>query len=140
MWEKLEQIERRYQELSEQMAKPEIGSDVQQVQKLAQEKAAIEDLVNGYREYKAASKTLQDTRAMLSSELDADMAILVKQEIAGLESRLEELQEKHEIIGKNMHVKSLIEHLGYARASFWTSKVFLGLGLGLGLNFNCELK
>jgi len=94
MWDKLEQIEKRYQELSEQMANPEIVSDVQQLQKLAQEKATIEDLVTGYHEYRAIARSLEDTRAMLGGELEGEMATLVKQEIAGLESRLDQLQEE----------------------------------------------
>jgi peptide chain release factor 1 len=94
MWDKLEQIEKRYQELSEQMAKPEIVSDAQRLQKLAQEKAGIEDLVNDYRKYKKAARSLEDTRAMLEGDLDDEMATLVKQEIAGLESRLDQLQEE----------------------------------------------
>jgi len=94
MWDRLEQIEKRYQELSEQMAKPEIVSDAQQLQKLAQEKASIEDLVKGYHEYRTIARSLEDTRAMLGGELDDEMATLVKQEIAGLESRLDQLQEE----------------------------------------------
>jgi len=94
MWDRLEQIEKRYQELSEQMAKPEVVSDAQQLQKLAQEKAGIEDLVKEYRKYKKTARSLEDTRAMLRSELEDEMATLVKQEIAGLESRLDQLQEE----------------------------------------------
>ena len=94
MCDKLEQIEKRYQELSEQLAKPEIVSDAQQLQKLAQEKAGIEDLVKGYHEYRATARSLEDTRAMLGGDLDDEMATLVKQEIAGLESRLDQLQEE----------------------------------------------
>jgi len=94
MWDRLEQIEKRYQELSEQMAKPEVVSDAQQLQKLAQEKAGIEDLVKDYRKYKKTARSLEDTRAMLRSELEDEMATLVKQEIAGLESRLDQLQEE----------------------------------------------
>ncbi|MFC1862298.1 peptide chain release factor 1, partial [Chloroflexota bacterium] len=59
-----------------------------QLQQLAQERAGIEDMVTQYREYKAASKSLAETRAMLNDELDEEMATLVKQEIASLEEKL----------------------------------------------------
>ncbi len=94
MLDQLERVEKRYQELDQQMAKPEIASDVQQLQKLAKEKASIESLVNHYREYKAAVKTLEETKAMLDDKLDEEMATLVKQEIDGLESRLEHLNQE----------------------------------------------
>ncbi|MFC2072795.1 PCRF domain-containing protein [Chloroflexota bacterium] len=94
MWDKLEQIDKRYQELEEQIATPEIASDPKQLQKLAQERASIESVVTKYREYKATSKALEETRAMLNDGLDEDMTALVKQEIESLEAKLDhQLQE-----------------------------------------------
>jgi peptide chain release factor 1 len=95
MWDRLKQIDRRYQELSQQIATPEIATDPKQLQILAREKASIEDLVTKYREYKATSKELEETRAMLTTELDEDMSALVKQEIENLETRLD--RQLHEL-------------------------------------------
>jgi peptide chain release factor 1 len=89
MWDRLDQIERRYQELDQQMANPEIATDLKQLQALAQEKAGIEGLVTRYRQYKATAKQLEETRAMLDGGLDEDMGALVKQEIASLETKLD---------------------------------------------------
>lgn len=91
MWDRLEQIERRYQELNEQIATPEVTSDPKKLRTLAQERASIESLVTKYREYKATSKALEETRAMLHDELDEEMTVLAKQEIASLESQQEPL-------------------------------------------------
>jgi len=91
MWDRLEQIDRRYQELGRQIASPKVATDLKQLQILAQEKAGIEDLVTKYREYKATSKQLEETRAMLGNGLDKDMAALVKQEVESLESQQEHL-------------------------------------------------
>ena len=91
MWDRLEQIERRYQELNEQIAMPEVTSDPKKLRTLAQERASIESLVTKYREYKATSKALEETRAMLHDELDEEMTVLAKQEIASLESQQEPL-------------------------------------------------
>ncbi len=94
MWERLEQIEKRYQELDQQIALPEVASDPKQLQVLAKERASIEDLVTKYRQYKATARSLEETRAMLNDGLDEDMAALVKQEIDSLESQQEhQLQE-----------------------------------------------
>jgi peptide chain release factor 1 len=94
MLDRLEQIESHYQELDRQMANPEIATNLKQLQALAQEKAGIEDLVTRYREYKSTSKQLEDTRAMLTGELDEEMSALARQEIESLETRQErQLQE-----------------------------------------------
>ena len=89
MWDKLEQIDKRYQELGEQIAMPEIATDPKQLQKLAQERASIEDVVTKYQEYRATSKALAETRAMLNDGLDEEMTSLAKQEIESLEEKLD---------------------------------------------------
>jgi len=91
MLDQLEKIEKRYQELDEQMARPEVASDLKQLQALAQERASLEGVVTKYREYKATTKSLEETRAMLDDGLDEEMTALVKQEIEDLESRQERL-------------------------------------------------
>ena len=91
MLDRLERIEKRYQELDEQMAAPEVASDLKQLQVLAQERASIEDVVTKYREYKATAKSLEETRAMLGDGLDGDMAAMVKQEVESLETQLDHL-------------------------------------------------
>ena len=103
----LEQIDKRYQELEEQIATPEIASDPKQLQKLAQERASIESVVTKYREYKATARSLEETRAMLNDGLDEEMKTLVKQEIASLEAKLDhQLQElKLALLPKNANDK-----------------------------------
>jgi peptide chain release factor 1 len=89
MWDRLEQIEKHYQELEQQIATPEVATDLKKLQVLAQEKAGIEDLVTKYREYKATAKQLEDTKAMLDGGLDEGMSALAKQEIESLETKLD---------------------------------------------------
>jgi peptide chain release factor 1 len=89
MWDRLEQIDRQYEELDRQMAAPEIATDRKQLQALAQEKASIEDLVTKYREYKATAKELEDVKSMHITGLDEEMSVLVKQEIESLEAKLD---------------------------------------------------
>jgi len=94
MLDRLEIIDKRYQELNEQMAAPEIAADLKQLQALAQERASIGSLVAKYREYKATTRSLEETRAMLSDGLDEEMTALVKQEIEKLESQQDHLREE----------------------------------------------
>ena len=94
MLDRLDRVEKRYQNIAREMANPDIASDVAQLQKLAQEQSGIEELVKFYREYKETAKSLEITRTMLDDELDEEMATLVRQEITGLESRLDQLSQE----------------------------------------------
>jgi peptide chain release factor 1 len=91
MLDRLAKIEQRYEELNRQLALPELASDIKKLQELAQERAGIEALVTKYRKYKSITRTLEETRAMLDEALDEEMAELVRQEIANLEAREEQL-------------------------------------------------
>jgi peptide chain release factor 1 len=91
MLDRLAEIEKRYEELTREMARPEVASDIKRLQVLARERASVEDLVNDYRQYRAATRSLKETRAMLQDELDEEMKALAKQEIENLEAKQERL-------------------------------------------------
>ncbi len=90
----LEIIEKRYQEIDEKMAQPEVATDLNQLQALAKERASIESLVTAYREYKAITRSLEETKAMLDDRLDEEMTALAKQEIETLENQLNGLTQE----------------------------------------------
>ncbi|MFH0847022.1 MAG: peptide chain release factor 1 [Chloroflexota bacterium] len=94
MWNKLEETYKHFRELEELMARPDVTLDPQKLQALAKERASIELLATKYGEYRAKSKSLEETKAMLGEKMDAAMVSLVKQEIASLERDLERLQEE----------------------------------------------
>ena len=91
MYEKLDLIEKRYEELNRLMADPEVATDPDRLREYAQEQAEIEELVQKYRQYKATERELSETRAMLEGELDEEMQALIKEEIERLEERREAL-------------------------------------------------
>lgn len=86
MLERLETVERRYEELNELMA-----SGNGDWQRVSQEQASIEPLVSKFREYKGTMKELEETEQMLKSELDPDMAGLAREELENLKRRSDEL-------------------------------------------------
>jgi len=88
---KLDGIESRYKELSHLMAKPDIATDFEQVKTLSQEQSSIEDLVNKYRDYKATTQSLEETRQMLDETSDDEMTELAKEEIEDLKAKSEKL-------------------------------------------------
>jgi peptide chain release factor 1 len=97
MWNRLKKIEKRYEELEKEISRPEVATDLKKAQALAQERAGIEDTVASYRKYKAITKQLEDTKAMLEGELDDEMAAMAKQERTKLEAQQEKLLEELKI-------------------------------------------
>ena len=94
MWDKLDQINKKYEELIAQMGRPEIAADHKQMTKLAQEKASLDNIVGLYQEYKTTVKSLEDTRVMQNEKLDAEMLAMVKEEMHQLEEKQNRLQEE----------------------------------------------
>jgi len=91
MFNRLESIEKRYEELNQLIAQPELSSNLARLQPLAQEQASLEDTVTKYRQYKAVSKALQETQAMLDDGLEPDMIPMVKDEVANLKKRQDDI-------------------------------------------------
>ena len=94
MIEQLEKIENRFNEITEQMASQEVLSDLQQLHKLAKERASIEPLVSKYVDYKTTLKSLAETRTMLSESHGPEMAAMVKEELQTLEVKSSLLSEE----------------------------------------------
>jgi len=91
MFEKLELIQKRYDELSQLLAQAEIATDLRRLQELSKEKAGLEDIVGMYRQYKAKGKELEELEALLNSHAEAEMTALVKEEVSKLKLQQDEL-------------------------------------------------
>lgn len=91
MFEKLESLKKRYDELGQMMAQPEIYNDFQQLQALSQERSSMEELVNKYMGYKSVCKSIKDTEAMIEQGLDVEMLILAKEELNNLKTTEQKL-------------------------------------------------
>jgi peptide chain release factor 1 len=91
MFEKLELIQKRYDELSQLLAREEIATDRRRLQELSKEKATLEDIVGMYQEYRAKGKELAELEALLNSHGEAEMMALIKEEVRKLKQRQDEL-------------------------------------------------
>jgi peptide chain release factor 1 len=92
MFERLEQIEARYQDLGRQMADPEVLSDHEKYQKIAKQHRDLEPVVEKFREYRQVKTGIADARAMLN-ESDADIRAMAQEELTALEAREPQLEE-----------------------------------------------
>jgi peptide chain release factor 1 len=86
--DKLRSVEARYDELTQQLADPDIISDGKRYQKTAKAHAELGELVSRFREYKDLERGISETRAMVRDETDAELKAMAEEELAGLEQRL----------------------------------------------------
>jgi peptide chain release factor 1 len=98
MFERLDQIEARYEELTSALASPDIVNDSARYQKTAKAHAEIAPMVEKYREYKDLTKGIADSKAMLADEKDADMRAYAQDELTQLESRVGAVEEDLKVL------------------------------------------
>ncbi len=98
MLERLAAVEERYDELERLMADPSVAADYVRVGEYAQERSEIEPLVHAYREHQQVEQELAEARVMLEEEGSEEMRELVKEEVASLEARREELAERIKLL------------------------------------------
>ena len=110
MLERLEAIEKRYQEIQTELANPEIYSDMNKMKSLSKESSDLEETVNTYHEYQKVLTGIIDTKEMVK---DPEMGEIAKEELIELEETKIKLEEKLEILlipkdpndGKNVIVE-----------------------------------
>jgi peptide chain release factor 1 len=94
MLDKLESIEKRYEELNQLMSQHEVISDMAKLQALAKEQSGISGTVSKFREYKKVLREIEDTHAMKAKGLDEGMAGLVEEEMERLSGRKQVLEQE----------------------------------------------
>ncbi len=92
--EKVATIEKRYDELSDLMTRPDVLADLPLLQRYAKEQSEMEALVARYREYQAASKGMEDARRILDEETDEEMLQLAREELVELKDRQSALHQE----------------------------------------------
>ena len=88
MYQRLEQIEAKYEELNRALSSPEVISDSTRYQKAARAHSEIASVVEKYREYKDLSRGIAESKTMMAEEPDAEMRAYAEEEIAKLEERV----------------------------------------------------
>ncbi|WP_446745547.1 peptide chain release factor 1 [Silvibacterium acidisoli] len=97
MFDRLEQIATRYEDLGQQLADPETISDQQKYQKIAKQHRDLADIVDKFREYKSITTGIADAKAMLA-ESDEDLRAMAEEELGQLEERLPGVEEELKVM------------------------------------------
>ncbi|TPR22733.1 peptide chain release factor 1 [Apilactobacillus timberlakei] len=98
IFEKLQAVVDRYDELNELISDPEVIADTKRFMALSKEEGSLRDIVSEFNKYKNITAQLDEDKEMLSEKLDDDMNEMVKSEISELEPQKEELEEKMKIM------------------------------------------
>src|SRR5258708_33598870 len=88
MFERLNQIEARYEELTRALSSPEVMNDSAKYQKTAKAHSEFSEVVEKYREYKDLQRGIEESRVMLAEESDAELRAYAQEELSRLEERV----------------------------------------------------
>ncbi|WP_088809703.1 MULTISPECIES: peptide chain release factor 1 [Listeria] len=98
MYDRLQAVENRYEELNELLSDPEVVSDPKRLRDLSKEQSGIAETVETYRHYKEVTSQIEETKELLSEKLDDDMREMAKEELSGLQEEKIELEEKMKLL------------------------------------------
>jgi len=92
MFEKLNRLEERYADLSQQLGDPSVVSNLEKYQKTARAHAELQEIVEKYQEFKKLLEGIADAEHLLEDERDEEMRAMAKEELRTLEARKEECE------------------------------------------------
>ena len=98
MFDRLEQLETKYEELTQALASPEVINDSARYQKTAKAHSELVPVVEKFREYKDLKRGIAESKQMMASETDADMRAYAQEELTQLELRLKAVEEELKVL------------------------------------------
>ncbi len=95
MKERLQVIEERYNELTLELSKPEVLSDIKKTTELSKEQASLKEAYEAYQTYKLLNSDLKDAEELVK---DSELSEFAKEEIQRLKGEIDDLEKKIEVI------------------------------------------
>ncbi len=92
MFDQLEIIENRYEQLNEMLSDPDVVSDSDKLREYSKEQSDLQKTVEVYREYKQKKETIEESRMMMNETDDKEMLEMLKEEISESEKAIPELE------------------------------------------------
>ncbi|MHB7915925.1 peptide chain release factor 1 [Staphylococcus haemolyticus] len=94
MFDQLDIVEERYEQLNEMLSDPEIVNDLDKLRKYSKEQADLQKTVDVYRDYKSKKEEIAEIDEMLNETEDKEEIEMLKEESASLKSAIPELEEQ----------------------------------------------
>lgn len=98
MYDRLQSVENRYEELNELLSDPDVVSDPKRLRDLSKEQSSISQTVETYRDYKEVTDQIAETKELLNEKLDDDMREMAKEELNELQENKTQLEEKLKLL------------------------------------------
>ncbi len=98
MYDRLQAVEDRYDELNELLSDPDVVSDPKRLRDLSKEQSGITATVETYREYKNVNEQINETKELLGEKLDDEMREMAKEEFAELQKEKADLEERLKLL------------------------------------------
>ncbi|MDD3338614.1 MAG: peptide chain release factor 1 [Lachnospiraceae bacterium] len=98
MFDRLEDIVIRLQEILNELNEPGVANDSGRFQKLMKEQSDLQPIADAYNEYKACQQTVEDSLSMMEGESDPEMKEMLKEELSESKKRIEELEQELKIL------------------------------------------
>ncbi len=98
MFDKLDDILKRYDEIMEQINDPSVVNDQDNFRKLMKEQSDLAPIVESYKNYKEAKQTVEDSLAILEEESDEEMRELAKEELNEAKANIETLEQELKVL------------------------------------------
>ncbi|MCI8634515.1 MAG: peptide chain release factor 1 [Eubacterium sp.] len=98
MFDKLEDLVLRLEEVLNQLSEPDVASDPERFRKLMKEQSDLTPIVNAYKEYKQNQQNIEESLMLLDEESDEEMRELAKEELNDSKAKVEELEDKLKIL------------------------------------------
>lgn len=98
MFDKLEDILKRFEEIEEEMMNPDIMNDQNRYRNLRKEHSDLSDIVEKYKEYKENQASIEDSLAMLDEESDEEIREMAKEELNECKQKVVKIEEELKIL------------------------------------------
>ena len=91
--DKLEGIKNRWEEVGEQITRPDVIADQKKYVKLSKEYKDLEEVVEAYKKYKNVTDNIASSKEVIETEEDPEFKEMAKEELLDLEKEKTELEE-----------------------------------------------
>jgi len=98
MFTKLDNLEKRFEEVNALLASPETAGNPKRLRDLAREHSDLQDTVKKYHEYKAVVKSVAEARDLLNESKDRELREMAQAELEELEPKLNQLEEELKLL------------------------------------------
>ena len=98
MFDKLEDLLFRYEQLMQELSEPDVANDTNRFRKLMKEQNDLTPIVEAFKQYKQEKQNIEDSLMILEEESDEEMREMAKEELNEAKTKVEDLEKELKIL------------------------------------------